>query len=132
MEIEAVVPTIAPNEENLTTNAFSGATDLIQSLGSGEGGGHSVFYNMGQSVVAGPTHGFGALAGKAVSGTPAEYALPDLAVSFGHGIMTAEYGGLAADVVGEGLEFASGVGEAKLGIDAAIYGIGLAKCAAGH
>jgi RHS repeat-associated protein len=113
-------------------NAFSGATDLIQSLGSGEGGGHSVFYNMGQGVVAGPTQGFGALFGKAVSGTPAEYALPDIAVSVGHGIMTAEYGGLATDVLGEGLEFASGVGEVKLGIDAAVYGIGLAKCAAGH
>ena len=29
-------------------NAFSGATDLISSFVTGEGGGHSVFYNMGQ------------------------------------------------------------------------------------
>src|SRR6185437_13794693 len=36
-------------------NAFSGATDLIQSFGSGEAGGHNVFYNMGQGVAAGPT-----------------------------------------------------------------------------
>jgi hypothetical protein len=35
-------------------NAFSGATDLIQSFGSGEAGGHNVFYNMGQGVAAGP------------------------------------------------------------------------------
>jgi hypothetical protein len=87
---------------------------------------------MGQSVVAGPTQGFGALLGTAVKGTAAEYALSDLAVSFGHGIMTAEYGGLLTDVLGEGLEYASGFGEVKLGIDAAVYGIGLAKCAAGH
>jgi hypothetical protein len=51
-------------------NAFSGATDLIQSLGSGEGGGHSVFYNMGQGVVAGPTQGFGAAFGGSIEGTP--------------------------------------------------------------
>jgi hypothetical protein len=51
-------------------NAFSGATDLIPSFGSGEGGDHSVFYNMGQGVVAGPTQGFGAAFGKSVEGTP--------------------------------------------------------------
>jgi hypothetical protein len=111
-------------------NTFSGATDLIQSLGSGEGGGHSVFYNMGQSVVAGPTQGFGAVSGGLLKGTPAEVALPDLATSFAHGIATAEYGGLLTDVTGAGLEFASGVGEVKLGVDAAIFAIGLAKCGA--
>jgi hypothetical protein len=61
-------------------NAFSGATDLLQSLGSGEGEDHSVFYNMGQSVVAGPTQGFGAIFGSALKGTAAEFALPDIAV----------------------------------------------------
>lgn len=51
-------------------NAFSGATDLIQSFGSGEAGGHSVFYHMGQGVAAGPTLGFGAAFGQRLEGTP--------------------------------------------------------------
>ena len=51
-------------------NAFSGATDLIHSFATGEGGGHSVFYNMGQGVAAGPTQGFGAALGKLIEGTP--------------------------------------------------------------
>ncbi len=38
-------------------NTFSGLTDLALSLGSGEGGGHSVFHNMGQSALNGPTLG---------------------------------------------------------------------------
>src|SRR6185437_11855781 len=39
-------------------NAFSGAVHLVQSFGaSGMGGGHSVFYNMGQGVLAGPSQG---------------------------------------------------------------------------
>jgi hypothetical protein len=45
-------------------NAFSGATDLVESLATGQSGSgedvHSVFYNMGQGLVAGPTQGFGA------------------------------------------------------------------------
>jgi len=51
-------------------NAFSGLTDLIQSFGSGEAGGHSVFYNMGQGLAAGPTQGFGPVFGKSIEGTP--------------------------------------------------------------
>src|SRR6185312_17405496 len=43
-------------------NVFSGATNLITSLDTGQSGEgddvHSVYYNMGQSVVAGPTQGF--------------------------------------------------------------------------
>ena len=84
-------------------NAFSGATDLIQSLGSGEGGGHNVFYNMGQGVVAGPTQGFGAAFGKAIEGTP-----------FASGPVDAVMAGALG-------EYASGVGEAKLIYDGVTY-----------
>jgi hypothetical protein len=38
--------------------------DLIQRIATDEGGGHSVFYIMGQDVVAGPTQGFGAAFGR--------------------------------------------------------------------
>src|SRR5690349_12848432 len=51
-------------------NAFSGATDLIQSFRSGEGGGHSVFYSVAQSVASGPSQGFGSALGKSAEGTP--------------------------------------------------------------
>jgi hypothetical protein len=51
-------------------NAISGLIDLGSSLITGEGGGHSVFYNMGQGVVAGPTQGFGAAFGSSIEGTP--------------------------------------------------------------
>ncbi len=94
-------------------NAFSGATDLVTSIATGEGGGHSVFYNMGQGVVAGPTLGFGAAFGKSIEGTP-----------------------WAADIVSVGLkaipvvgEYASGIGEAKLAYDALTYVGGVAGCA---
>lgn len=44
-------------------NVFSGATDLVTSIATGQSGEgadtHSVFYSMGQSVVAKPTQGFG-------------------------------------------------------------------------
>ena len=95
-------------------NAFSGLTDLISSFGSGSGGGHSVFYNMGQGVIAGPTQGFGAAFGSAIEGTP-----------------------WAADLVGVGTkalvgaEYASGIGEAKLIYDGVTYVGAVGGCLAG-
>lgn len=100
-------------------NAFSGATDLIHSVATGEGGGHSVFYNMGQSIVAGPTQGFGAAFGG----------------SLGKAIESSPWG---ADVVSVGLkalplvgEYASGIGEAKLISDSVTYFRATAGCALG-
>ena len=94
-------------------NAFSGATDLIQSIATGEGGGHSVFCNMAQGVVAGPTQGFGSMFGKAIEGTPIASGPMDAA-------MAATLG-----------EYASGVGELKLAYDAGSYAKGLFQCATG-
>ena len=101
-------------------NIFSGATDLISSLGSGEGGGHSVLYNMGQGVVAGPTQGFGALAdgtklGAAMEGTPWSADLIDVGLS-------------ALPVIGE---YASGIGEAKAIYDGVTYVGAVGGCLAG-
>jgi hypothetical protein len=120
-------------------NVFSGATDLIQSIGSGEAGGHSVFYNMGQGVAAGPTQGFGAPFSKAMDGTPLASGPADVATGAilrsGYALETADYtapGVFAATFASEeALQFATGVGEVKLGVDAGIYALGLAKCAAG-
>jgi RHS repeat-associated protein len=124
-------------------NAFSGATDLIQSLGSGEAGGHSVFYNMGQGVAAGPSQGFGAAFGNGVEGTPWGSGPVDVATTAilsnaqnlvtgtGQTIQTLNGAAELGTVLGETAEWASGIGEAKLGIDAGIYALGLAKCAAG-
>ncbi len=95
-------------------NAFSGATDLIHSFATGEGGGHSVFYNMGEGVVAGPTQGFGAVFGSAIEDTPWAADLVDV--------------GTTALV---GAEYASGVGEVKLGYDALTYVGATAGCALG-
>jgi hypothetical protein len=93
-------------------NAFSGLTDLIHSFATGEGGGHSVFYNMGQGVIAGPTQGFGAAFGSAIEGTPWAADLVDVGT-------TALVGG----------EYASGIGEVKLGYDALTYLGATAGCA---
>lgn len=96
-------------------NAFSGATDLIHSIGTGEDGGYSVFYNMGQGVIAGPTQGFGSAFGSAIEGTP-----------------------WAADIVSVGLkgialvgEYTSGIGKAKLIYDGVTYFGATAGCALG-
>jgi hypothetical protein len=121
-------------------NAFSGATDLIQSFGSGEAGGHNVFYNMAQGVAAGPTQGFGAAFGKSIEGTPLASGPVDVATAAlftkgfsiatgaGQTIQTlngvARLGSLGLDVG----EVATGVGAVKLIYDAASYGVGLVHC----
>ena len=124
-------------------NAFSGATDLIQSFGSGEAGGHNVFYNMGQGLAAGPTQGFGAAFGERIKGTPWGSGPVDVAtatlVTKGFSIATgagqtiqtlngaARLGSLGLDVG----EVASGVGLIKFGYDALSYGAGLLGCKTG-
>lgn len=95
------------------SNVFSAATDLITSFGSGSGGGHSVFYNMGQSEMAGPTQGFGAVFGKALEGTP-----------FASGPVDAAMGAVFG-------EYATGVGEAKLIYDGVTYVGAVGGCLAG-
>ena len=123
-------------------NAFSGATDLIQSIGSGEAGGHSVFYNMGQGIAAGPSQGFGAALGKSAEGTPWASGPVDVATTAilsnaqsivtgtGQTIQTLNGAVELGTVLGEVGELASGFGEVKLAYDAASYGLGLAVCAA--
>jgi hypothetical protein len=96
-------------------NAFNGATDLIHSIATGAGGGHSVFYNMGQGVVAGPTQGFGAAFGGAIEGTPWAADLVSVGMK-------------ALPVVGE---YATGIGEAKLAYDTLTYFGATAGCALG-
>lgn len=96
-------------------NVFSGATDLVHSFATGEGGGHSVFYNMGESIVAGPTQGFGAAFGSTIEGTP-----------WGADIVSV--GLKALPVVGE---YATGIGEAKLAYDTLTYFGATAGCALG-
>jgi hypothetical protein len=107
-------------------NAFSGATDLIQSFNNGEGGGHNVFYNMAQGVAAGPTQGFGAAFGKSIEGTPWASGPVDVAstalVAKGFSVATGASqtiqtlnGVTKLGTIGlEAGEFATGVGEAKL------------------
>jgi len=120
-------------------NAFSGATDLIASFGSGEAGGHNVFYNMAQGVVAGPSqgvippgvvHGPG---GASLSGLATD-AIAKAAFSSvtGAGQTLTTLGGevsLASTAV-TAAEFASGVAEVKFAYDALSYAAGLFVCAA--
>jgi len=124
-------------------NAFSGLTDLVQSFGSGEAGGHSVFYNMGQGVAAGPTQGFGAAFGKSIEGTPWGSGPVDVAstalaaggmraiTGAGRTIQTINGAVKLGTVLGEGAEYGSGVGEAKLAYDFMTWAGSLAGCAAG-
>ena len=119
---------------------FSGATDLVTSLATGEGGGHGVAYNMGQGLVAGPTQGFGAAFGKSIEGTPWASGPADVATGaiLGGANSAINAGGSIVTLAGEastaGLtvaEFASGVGEIKLGYDAATYFGSLIGCGLG-
>ncbi len=123
-------------------NGFSGATDLIQSFATGEGGGHGVLYNMGQGLAAGPSQGFGAALGKSIEGTPwgagpadvatAALVAKGFAVATGAGQSLQTLNGIAklGSIGLEAGEFATGFGEAKLAYDAASYAVGLAACAA--
>ena len=121
-------------------NAFSGATDLVQSFGSGEGGGHSLFYNMGQGLAAGPTQGFGAAFGRSIEGTPFAAGANDVVVGAAAGgffsavtgssqtIQTLNGTASLASTGLEAAEFASGVGALKFLYEAAFYGVGLVHC----
>lgn len=124
-------------------NAFSGATDLVQSIATGEGGGNNVFYNMAQGVVAGPTQGFGSAAGKGIEGTPWASGPADVATTAivanaqnivtgtGQTIQTLNGAVELGAVLGEAGEWASGFGEAKLAYDALTYFGSMAGCALG-
>ena len=127
----------------LRGNAFSGATDLVQSIATGEGGGNSVFYNMAQGVAAGPTQGFGSAFGNSIEGTPWASGPADVATTAivanaqnivtgaGETIQTLNGAVQLGSVLGEAAEWASGVGLAKLGYDALSYGTGLVGCKLG-
>ncbi len=122
-------------------NAFSGLTDLVQSFATGEGGGHSVFYNMGQGIVAGPTQGFGAAFGNSIKGTPWASGPADLATEAitggafnavtgaGETVQTINGAASLASVGADAVEdFATGIGILKLIYDAGSYGVGLVHC----
>jgi hypothetical protein len=119
-------------------NAFSGATDLIQSLGSGSAGGHSVFYNMGQSLMAGPRQGipggsgpWGASASDVATGAIAGGAFSAV-TGAGQSIQTLNGAASLASVgIDAAEEFATGVGLVKFGYDALSYGTGLLGCKTG-
>lgn len=125
-------------------NAFSGATDLIQSFATGEGGEHSVFYNMAEGVAAGPSQGFGAALGKSAEGTPWTSGPADVATTVlvngaqravtgaGQTIQTLNDAIELGTVLGDAAEWATGFGEAKLALDAGTYALGLAVCGVQH
>ncbi len=119
-------------------NAFSGATNLISSLGSGSAGGHNVFYNMAQGVVSGPGQGilppgirgpWGASASGLATDAIAKTAWSSVT---GAGQTLTTLGGEAslASTAVTAAEFASGVAEAKYAYDALSYATGLFVCAA--
>ena len=118
-------------------NTFSGITDLVSSIGSGSAGGHSVFYNMGQSVVAGPMQGLpggsGAW-GSSASGLATNAIAQGVHTAISTGGELTTLAGTASTVGLTGAEYATGVGEIKLAYDALTYvgagvgcGLGLIK-----
>jgi hypothetical protein len=135
LRLGTVTPVICYHLDTLPLggNAFSGATDLIQSIGSGEAGGHSAFYNMGQGVVAGPTQGFGSVFGNRIKGTPWGSGPADVATvailnnaqnivtGSGQTIQTLNDAVELGTVLGEAGEWASGIGEAKLAYDYSVF-----------
>jgi hypothetical protein len=116
---------------------------LIQSIGTGEGGGNSVFYNMAQGVAAGPTQGFGSAVGNSIEGTPWSSGPADVATTAivanaqnivtgtGETIQTLNSAVELGAVLGETAEWASGFGEAKLAYDFLTYAGSLAACGTG-
>jgi YD repeat-containing protein len=105
-------------------NTFSGITDLASSIGSGSAGGHSVFYNMGQSVVAGPLQGLpggsGAW-GSSASGLATNAIAQGVHAAISTGGELTTLAGTASTVGLTGAEYATGVGELKLAYDALTY-----------
>jgi len=132
-------------------NVFSGATDLITSLGTGKSGegddAHSVFYNMGQSVVAGPTQGFGMVAEKIANGfgstledTPWSSSAADIATNtilkgvngvINSGSEVTTLFGEASTAGFSAAEYVSGFGEAKFAYDFFTYAGSFAGCEVG-
>jgi RHS repeat-associated protein len=96
-------------------NVGSSAVDLYQSFATGQGGGHSGYYNIGQTALAGPTLGIGPLLAKiAPKFVEANPGLVDL-----------------AEVGLVGAEYATGIAEAKLLYDAITFVGSAAGCKAG-
>lgn len=133
-------------------NVFSGATDLVTSIATGQSGEgddvHSVFYNMGQSVVAGPSQGFTPIvsriaraAGSSIEGTIwQDGSAGDLATDtilkgvnsvINSGSEVTTLFGEASTAGFDAAEYATGFGEAKFAYDFATWAGSLAGCAAG-
>lgn len=119
-------------------NTFSGITDFLSSFfGSGSAGGHSVFYNMGQSALTGPLQGIpggsGPWGASATGFATEQIAAGAYKVVTGAGQTIQTLNG-AASISSMSMtagEFASGVGLLKFGYDAASYVAAVAACAAG-
>lgn len=77
-------------------------------------GGHSVFYNMGLGVVAGPSKGFGDL-------------LPSLADT----LWSKDVVGFALEAIPYVGEYATGFGEVKAGYDVVAYALAAIGCGIG-
>lgn len=115
-------------------NSVAGVVDLLRSFGSGVAGGHSVFYNMGQGLMAGPRQGIPGGSGP-WSQSPSGLATTAIAAGV-HSVISAggeltTLAGTASTVGLTGAEYATGVGWIKLGVDAATYTGGVLGCAAG-
>jgi len=123
-------------------NVFSGATDLLMSFGSGQAGGHNVFYHMGQGVAAGPSLGLAPAFGKSLEGTPWASGPADVATGAilsgaqrlitgaGETVQTlTDNPAVFGSILGDTAEWASGLGVAKFIYDGATFGVGLVGCA---
>jgi RHS repeat-associated protein len=122
-------------------NTFSGISDLVQSIGTGEAAGHNVFYNFGLGLAAGPSLGLGPALGRAGINSlpgPADVAtdaiansLQNLVTGSGQTIQTLNETVQMGNVLGDAAEWGTGFGELKLGYDAATYFGALGGCALG-
>ena len=116
-------------------NMFSGVTDLIESFRNGSAGGHNVFYNMGQGLMAGPLQGVPGVRGP-WGASVSDLATGAIAGGYYNGVtgagetlttLSGEVGLSSATMTAA--EFATGVGEFKFGYDLFSYVGGLAACA---
>jgi len=136
-------------------NPFSDATDLVQSFVTGSSGQgpntHSVFYNLGEEMIAGPTQGFSPVI-KALASAGGGQAGAD---AFEESLWSEGLGDVASDALNSALEkmlnegtmtslfettslagfdaaeYASGIGEAKFVYDALTYLGSMGLCETG-
>ncbi len=118
-------------------NMFSGATDLYESIRNGSAGGHNVFYNMGQGVLAGPLQGVPGVRGP-WGASVSDLVTGAIAGAYYNGVtgagetlttLTGEVGLSSATMTAA--EFATGVGIAKFVYDSLTYVGGGVGCALG-